>query len=512
MHIFDKIYIESDKIDMISQELVKTCIYPNPVFYNKKRNGYISRDLAKTLYNYTYKNINNTRYLVLPFGKLAEVKKLLQSKGLPTRFLDKRQVLPQIDINFTPPPEKNIALSSAQLTVCETLIKNTGGLIQMGCGGGKSIAMLNFISQVKQPTLIIVHTSTLHRQWVGAIQSMCSGNFTLGKLINTTKKMGDVVVATIGTLGSICCIDSENPDYSILCNFGCIILDECHHVAARTFKTIIDNAPSKYKVGVTGTTGRKDKLEFLIFDSFGPIIKKIEDNELKDRITSFTYEFVPTTSTYHVKPRRYFARNYNSKRSYINMDFNDCVDHLIADADRNALIIERVFESIRMGHRVLVLTYRTEHAKLLYEALSKKYVGYLLIGDNSKKFNADKVNSDPQFNFIVANRKIAGEGMDIPSLSCLHLTLPTSDENMLKQYVARIRRFCKDKQLEAHVVDYMDSNITCDSFSASGEHEEEVNILKIMAFSRAKHYKKFLIEYNKNPEAINGHKRCVKDQ
>jgi len=503
MIIADKVYLNFEYVEPIYQEILSAHTYANPVFKSLKRNGYSTRGVPTTIYNYYWKVIDNKKYLVVPRGSLPKIRELLLKNKLITRFSDKRILKDSIDISFTMP--NGHELSNPQKDVLEVFTKNHGGLIQAGCGSGKTVACLKFLSDTKQPTLIVVHTSQLQKQWIAEIKEKCFGSFKLGRLDGAKKQMGDVVVAVVNSLNKQCKLDTPEPDYSYLDNFGMIVVDEVHHASSNIFKTIVDNSKSYYRVGVTGTVNRKDNMEMLVFDSFGPILRDIKENEVKERITDFDYKVIDTELVYEVAPRKHFIREYG--KSYVNIDYDDAVNAFIENKDRNNLILSEVSKDIEAGHKVLVLTYRTDHAHLLFDALSKKYHGYLLIGENSKKFNTKAVKEDQMLQFIVANRAIAGEGMDIPQLSCLHLTLPTTNLPKLKQYLGRIRRFFKGKKFPI-VKDYRDPYVTCLSVKASGE-KEQMNIFSISALTRIKFYKKLKAEYNKNPgDNSNEHKGC----
>jgi superfamily II DNA or RNA helicase len=55
---------------------------------------------------------------------------------------------------------------------------------------------------------------------------------------------------------------------------------------------------------------------------------------------------------------------------------------------------------------------------------------------------------------VVATSNLAAEGLDIPNLSCVHLTMPTSNVGKLKQSIGRVCRVVDGKK--ALAVDYAD--------------------------------------------------------
>jgi superfamily II DNA or RNA helicase len=488
MFISDKIYLEFDLIQSCLSDLCNLFTYKNPDYYTKKRMGYSVKKIAPTIYNYKYDTIDGKKYLVVPRGGLKKVKEVLSNNGIVVRLMDKRTVSDKlIDVTLTP----NIIMSDNQKRMIEVLHKNDGGLIEMGCGGGKTKGSLGFISSLKKQTLIIVHTSILQKQWLQEIETSCIGDFSLGRLDGKHKVDGDVVVAIIDSLVVKCKVDTEEPDYSYLDKFECVILDESQTCPATTFKKIMDNTKCKYRIGVTGTPTRKDGMHFLLFDTIGQIILKIEDNELKDRIESFEYEFKYSPEKFIIPGRRYFKKKAKS----INLDYNEAVDFLVTSENRNNLIIENVIKDIENGYVVMVLTYRTEHAYLLFEALKQKHYGHLIIGDTSSKIDFESLRKDMDLQFIVANRAIASEGMDIPHLSCLHATLPTTNMQKLKQQLGRIRRVFAGKKFPK-IVDYVDSNVMCKAYDEEGA-EKLLPIMIMSAKKRETFYKKLRKEYSR---------------
>lgn len=55
-------------------------------------------------------------------------------------------------------------------------------------------------------------------------------------------------------------------------SFGTIIVDECHHVPAKTFRQVIQRFQSYYLYGITATPIRKNNAEKLIFIHIGDVI------------------------------------------------------------------------------------------------------------------------------------------------------------------------------------------------------------------------------------------------
>lgn len=490
--IKDKIYISLTFIGRHVTDLCEMFTYKNPEYYKKKRMGFSTRLTPQTITNYYWATVNNQKVIVIPRGAKKKLNALFLKVGLPfIRMIDQRTIIDKkidFELNFEA-NELFTKLNDNQLKVVDAL-EPEGGLIQAPPGSGKTIAIFGLIARVKQPTLIVVHTTVLQKQWLAELKEKTIGSYSIGALGDNKKITGDVTVAIVDSIYSKCCPKDASADYSYLNKFGMIVFDECHHLPAKSFKDIMDNAACKWKVGVTGTVARKDNMQFLLLDSLGEVLVDIPESECKDRITDFDFRMLDVNVPMTV-PNRTF---YSAKGKKSNIDFNKFSDLLITSEARNKFIIDTVNEDIRLGYIPMILTNRVEHATLLYNALSKTNKGYIIIGKSNKsvkRTELDEIKADANFKFLVANTEIGSEGLDLPLLSALHTVMPTSNFPKIKQQIARIRRVCTEKGLLPRVTDYVD-NLAL----VIDENGEEVPLFLYTAKKRCDFYRKLKKAYN----------------
>jgi len=306
---------------------------------------------------------------------------------------------------------------------------------------GKTISVLGYISRLKQPTLIIVHEHKLRTQWEVEIKNRLSGNFSLGRYDGEVKQDGDICLAVINTA-----YNYSEGDKSILDKFGLVIVDETHRASSMMFLNILNNSASKYRAGVSATVERKDGNHILIYDLLGDLLVDISAKEVKHRITTFNYEFINTNIKVEVPTRKQWT---GFKQEDV-MDFSSYVSELIANEQRNDLIIGNVIQDIKDGYYPLVLSTRVKHLDLLHKKLKDcGYNAILLKGAKSKKDRVDwdQVRKDKTVQVIVATDSIAAEGLDLPALSSIHLTLHSSNQPKAKQKIGRIRRELEGKPI-----------------------------------------------------------------
>lgn len=138
---------------------------------------------------------------------------------------------------------------------------------------------------------------------------------------------------------------------------------------------------------------------------------------------------------------------------------------LAFDEERNQMIVADICRAIQGGRSPLVLTARTEHAKVLAALVSTLGVAnvFLLLGGQGKrqreKALAELValpGTAPRV--IVATGSYVGEGFDDARLDTLFLASPVSWKGTLQQYVGRLHRLHENKR-EVHVYDYVDQSV-----------------------------------------------------
>lgn len=444
----DKIYIDIDGCSSYLHRLVKKYTYDNPEYYSKQNMGFSNRKEKPIIEHFAIMMKNNKKFLVLPRGSIQKcidtIKEINPAEVI--RIDDKRSKGYEIDVDLHP----DTILESQQEQIIDILDKNKGGLIEMEPGGGKSISALGFIVKKKVSTLILVHEHRLRTQWEEEIKKRLVGNFKFGRYDGDKKIEGDICIGLIQTVSRLV---KEDPLF--LSKFGMVICDETHHVPADMYIKVINNVPSFYKIGLTGTVTRKDGKHFLLFDSIGPLLISIKPEHIKHRVTNFKFEMINTDVMFSAPSVRRWA-NGSQK---ITVDYTKLLTMLVQNKERNELIINKIEDSLKDQRVTLVISTRVEHCKLIHEELKNRgYNIILLIGETRKETDWSMIRQDTTIQCIVAQDSIASEGLDFPILSALHLTCPSSNNPKLKQKIGRIRRVHPDKPFPM-VYDYTDNNV-----------------------------------------------------
>jgi hypothetical protein len=138
--------------------------------------------------------------------------------------------------------QSNIELYVRQEKALKPTSNKDFGVIVAPPGSGKTIMGLELIARKRQPALIIVHRKQLFNQWLERIESFLGiPEKDIGKFSGRHKKKGkNITVAMIQTL------KQDKVNDKIKDSFGAVIVDECHHIPAKTFRETIIQFSSYY--------------------------------------------------------------------------------------------------------------------------------------------------------------------------------------------------------------------------------------------------------------------------
>lgn len=157
--------------------------------------------------------------------------------------------------------------------------------------------------------------------------------------------------------------------------FGTILVDECHHIPAETFRNTIEKLETVYLYGLTATPFRKYNDGKLIFTFIGEIICEIASSEIEN-----------------FKHAQVIIRNTN-----LDVPFNSKTDNfetlskiLVHDSERNKLILNDIKSELSKGKRIAIITERKEHIDTLYLFLKQSYEVISLSGEDSESSTKSK--------------------------------------------------------------------------------------------------------------------------
>ncbi len=296
-----------------------------------------------------------------------------------------------------------IELRDDQKPYVEALLKCPRGTFISKPGTGKTVMCLELISISNLKTLIIVNTGYLFNQWKDECKKLLG--YEPGLVGDSKFKVKDITIATFQTL-----FRSREKLEKLYDKFSLVIVDECHHCPAQSFKYVLGNLNALFKLGVTGTNKRKDGLEFITdwVLSDHKLYNTNDNTLIPDIIIVKTGIKVPSGDT-----------------------FVECLSELAIDER----VLDKVSEMLERNpeRNQLVLALRLSTIELLAAMYEDAIV---ITGDKGDRTNLDERILDSKIIFST----LLNEGANIPNLDTLHLVHPNNNIPLLEQRIARINR------------------------------------------------------------------------
>ena len=438
----------SNKVELeirISNQIYLKRIHLNRkliVFLREQLNFYNSDYLAKknlgksTFKTEKYFNLieETEKEVMIPRGFTSTLVQFCMTENIPFRIIDERQKKAKIEL------ESEIELLDHQEVALQKVRGKDFGVIVSPPGSGKTIIGLEIIIEKQQPALIIVHRKQLFDQWIDRIQNFLKiPKKEIGQIGNQKYNIGKSI--TIAMIQSLARID----DFSQLSNsFGTIIIDECHHIPAKSFREAIINFNAFYLYGLTATPKRKSNDEKLIFVYIGNILHHVNQNEYLTKSNIQTEINIIETNLY--APFDYKVDHYETISRI-----------LVHDTQRNSLITKDIEANVNRFKTILVLSERKAHVDILNLYLKDKYETITIHGDDSESSRKSKIAQIKQghLKIVISTGQYFGEGIDISNLECLFIVYPFAFEGKLIQYIGRIQR----SEKRPVIFDYRDIKI-----------------------------------------------------
>lgn len=439
--IENQIYIK--KLKILPNEITylkRLASFTNPKFYELQK-------LRMPIFYKTTPRIiscfeEDDRFLILPRGCLEKIKEICEKSNVKLIIKDKREKGIETDYKFIG------KLNKKQENAMNELIAHETGVLCATTGFGKTVIGANIISKLKTNTLVIVNRNNLLEQWKERLSYFLDINKKeIGQCGASKENLnGKLDVASFQSL-----FKKDNIE-ELVKNYGLVIVDECHHVAAFSFEKVLKSIRSKYVYGLTATPTRKDGWHKIIYMQCGDIRVRVSNKELKQNkemehtviVKKTNYKYIPTEE----KDKIQIAEILN------DMSYN---------VFRNSLIIEDIRKCITEFRTPIVLTERVEHLDILKEQLEKLDVPVVIYkGNMGKKKTKEiqevikKADENNQPRIILATSSSIGEGFDDSRLDTLFLTMPVSWKGRIIQYVGRLHREHEDKE-KVIVYDYLDN-------------------------------------------------------
>lgn len=434
----NQIYIAKDSLPpVLRNRLIRLAAFQNPEFYRAQAMRFPTFDKPRIVHCCE----DFPRHVALPRGCLDDVIGLLNSLQIEFKILDERFEGTPIRANFRG------ELRPEQKSAADAMLQHDIGVLSASTAFGKTVVAAFLIASRAVNTLVLVHRKELLDQWIERLgQFLDIPRNSIGRIGGGKREpygMIDVgMIQTINRKGSV--------DDSIA-NYGHIVVDECHHISARSFEIVARQSKAKYVSGLSATVIRKDGHHPIIFMNCGPIRYKVDDKTQAAR-RPFTHRVITRATNFRL-PHSFEVDRYTA--------IQEIYGFLEESSNRNELIVSDVIGTVNDGRFPLILSERKNHLQKLADMLSGKIENVIVMKGGMGKKQRKNIQqildglSENGSSVIIATGKYLGEGFDNPRLDALFLTLPISWRGTIAQYVGRLHRI-NDRKKEVLIYDYAD--------------------------------------------------------
>ena len=436
MVLGDQIYVPKEDLPpALRNRLVRLAAFQNPEFYRAQAMRLPTYDKPRIIHCAE----DHAQHIGLPRGCLEEVRELLDSLKIKLVLQDERCAGTPLSVSF------HGSLGPEQRAAAEAMLRHETGVLSATTAFGKTVIAAWLIARRGVNTLVLVHRQQLLEQWIERLSVFLGTPAKqIGRLGGGRKKLtGALDVALVQSLVRKGMVDDRVADY------GHIVVDECHHLSARSFELVARRAKATFFTGLSATVARKDGHHPIIFMQCGPVRHRV-DARRQAALRPFTHSVLVCPTGF---------RKLAAPESDLRFEFQKLYDALWRDEQRNAMIIADVLSAVREGRSPLVLTERTEHLELLAKRLAGDVPSVITLrGGMGRKALLESLDRVAQSAVIVATGRFIGEGFDNPRLDTLFLALPISWRGTVAQYVGRLHRL-HDGKRAVRVYDYADLNV-----------------------------------------------------
>ncbi len=431
------IYVEKEGLPpALINRMMRLAAFQNPEFYKAQ---------AMRLSTYGKPRVISCseefeHHIGLPRGILEPLLALFSEHGIDFEIVDETNCGNSIDVSLQG------ELRPEQWQAGKEILKHDIGVLSLPTAFGKTVIASWLIAKRKSNTLVLVHRRQLLEQWSAKLAIFLDLHFDGIGHIGAGKKSPTKIV-DIGLMQSL---NRKGKINDIVAEYGHVIVDECHHVPAFSFESLLKQTKAKYVLGLTATPIRKDGHHPIIIMQCGPI----------------RYDVKKPSA-----PLSHFGRQVVIRKTSFKFDetkdptpLQTIYAALIKDEERNDLIFNDVLLALENKRSPLLLTERKAHLEYFANRL-KGFAKNIIVLKGGMR--AETVRSllqqiasvpDDEERIILATGRYIGEGFDDSRLDTLFLVMPISWKGTLQQYVGRLHRRHTNKNL-VQVYDYVDVHV-----------------------------------------------------
>lgn len=294
-----------------------------------------------------------------PTGLMYRLPKWIFANVQDNRKLPKKQLSVKCNIK----PYKD------QLKALDAAIVYGQGTISMPTGSGKSLVIALIVAKLNLNTLIVVPT------------------------LEIKKQLTAVLLETLGPDHKAVVENIDSSSLLVKKHYDCLIIDEAHHVAAKTYQKLNKNIWTDicYRFFLTATPFRNNSEETLLFESIaGQLIYKL------DYSTAVKKGYIVPVEAYYIEIPKQKTEAFTYQEVYKEL--------VVHNEIRNTIIRKLLFSLLLSEKSSLCLVKEIQHGKI--------FAPLPFVSGEDDNNNVIKEFNEGIKKVLIATTGIMGEGID----------------------------------------------------------------------------------------------------
>ena len=329
--------------------------------------------------------------------------------------------------------EEALAQLEAMRSAHETI-----ALLYHATGTGKTVTAVSDAKRLGKRTLFLAHTKELVYQAYNCFRNLWP-EVSVGRYVEGYRETDAYVVC--GSIQSVAAnIGIFAPD-----DFGYLVIDECHHGTAETYRKIMSYFNPSFTLGLTATPERTDGEDLL--DIFKNVAHKLDLKTAVELDTLVPVRCIRIATNIDLRDVRINGFQYNV------LD----LESKIQIPGRNQLIVDTYCEYVK-SRPTVVFCMSVRHAQEMAGLFQEKAIDARSISGSTKPAERKRILEQYESGKIpvLCACDLLNEGWDSPHTQVLFMARPTMSKTIYMQQLGRGMRKSEGKD-HLMVFDFVDN-------------------------------------------------------
>lgn len=311
-------------------------------------------------------------------------------------------------------------------------------LLYHATGTGKTVTAVSDAKSVGKRTLFLAHRHELVDQAMNAFRKIWPG-VTVGRYEGSTREKDAYVVC--GTVQSVAGnLEDFQPD-----DFGYMVIDECHHGTAETYRKVMSYFRPSFTLGLTATPERADGEDLL--EVFQNVAHRLDLRSAVEQGTLVPVRCIRIKTNIDMRDVRISGFKYNTQD----------LESTIRVPERNQLIVDTWKEYVQDKPTVIFCA-SVSHAEEIAGRFREAGIEARCVsgGTNARERKEILENYESGKIPVLCACDLLNEGWDSPHTQVLFMARPTMSRTIYLQQLGRGMRKAPGKEF-LMVFDFVDN-------------------------------------------------------